>query len=126
MESLLHEEIEQLLLKITDKEVCSEQDVNYLLMLMKRNVKSQQYYIDTIEKYREGVVFEGKYMTDVVYSQWSTIDSLSTLHFIMFHTFGKDKQREEERAEQKAEKEAEEKSKETKKIEEMLQSQSIQ
>jgi len=107
MESLGYEDIIDLTRSISEKESCSDEDVDLLIMLMKRNIKNQQFQIDQIEKYREGVIFKAKYLIEAVYSQWTTIDSLSAAHFIMFHRFGKDKQRKEDIEKAKREKEEE-------------------
>jgi len=125
MESLGYEDIIYWTRNISEKESCSEEEVDFLMMLMKRNIKNLQSQVDTIEKYREGVVFKAKYLTDAVYSQWSSNDSLSAAHFVMFHRFGKDKQRKEDIANAKKEKE-EEKNKEINNVCQMFESQNLQ
>ena len=94
--------------RIADQKECSEEDVTFLLRMMKKNIKNHQLYVDDIEKYRDGVVFEAKHMTDVVYSQWSTISNLYKCYYTVFYTFEKMKQKKEEIEKEKKEKEEKE------------------
>jgi len=87
------EENEYLVGRIADQKECSEEDVTFLLKMMKKNIKNHQLYVEDIEKYRDGVVFDAKNMTDIVYSQWSTIRNLYKCYYTVFYTFEKMKQK---------------------------------